>query len=618
MFAFMKYLILLELILFSSLSGSAQKITRIDPMHWYAGLNRKDLQLLIYGENLTGSMVLIKYPGVEIKQTHNLENKNYIVVDLMLSQDVKPGVFDIVLVKNNKSIKAKYEIKLRQREASKIIGFTPADLIYLLMPDRFSNGDITNDAIKGLQENGIDRNEMYKRHGGDFQGVINHLDYIKELGATALWMTPFLINDEEHWSYHGYATTDHYCIEPRFGGNNVFTQLISECHKRGMKFVMDYIYNHVGDNNYLIKDSPSSDWIHHWPEFTRTNYRPSAVSDPYRSKYDSILCVDGWFDKYMPDLNQQNPYVQNYLIQNTIWWVEYAQIDGFRFDTYPYNDNDFMIKAIKALKDEYPNIGLVGETWEQNTSSIAYWQSKNPLRLDGKDSYLESLTDFMMCFAIKDGLNEEYGWNKGFGKIYYQLSEDMQYHNPYMNVIFLDNHDVSRIYSELNNDFNKWKQAIVMLMTLRGIPMLYYGTEILMEGMSNPDGLVRKDFPGGWPEDAVNKYISAGRTEKENEAFQFIKNLAQWRKNNEAITHGKLMQFVPEDHTWVYFRYTDSHAVMVVFNSSQENKVIEGKRFNEQLQHYKKGIDILTGATVSDFELISIPPNGVVVFDLIK
>ncbi len=596
----------------------AQKITRIDPMHWYAGLNRKDLQLLIKGENLSGSAVAINYPGITIKQTHEFENKNYLAVDILLSADIKPGKFFITLTKDKKIIKAEYEIKSRLRSAESVRGFTPADLIYLLMPDRFSNGDPANDVVNGMLENDVNRDEMYKRHGGDLQGVINHLNYLTDLGVTALWMTPFLINDQEFWSYHGYATTDHYRIEPRFGGNEVFAKLVAECHQRGMKFVMDYIYNHVGGNNYLVKDLPAKDWLHHWPEFTRTNYRPNAVTDPYRSKHDSILCVDGWFDTYMPDLNQKNPFVQNYFIQNTIWWVEYAQIDGFRFDTYPYNDNEFMIKAIKALKDEYPNIGLVGETWEQNTPSVSYWQSKSPLRNDGKDSYLESLTDFMLCFAVKDGLREDYGWNRGFGRIYYQLSEDVLYSNPYMNVIFLDNHDISRILSELNNDFAKWKQAIVMLMTLRGIPMLYYGTEILMDGMSNPDGLVRKDFPGGWSGDAVNKFNSAGRTEQENEAYNFIKTLAQWRKTNQAITQGKLMQFVPEDNTWVYFRYTDKQCIMMLFNSSNNTKVIEGKRFTERLQGYTKAKSILNNTIITDLSMFTLQPNSVMVFELLK
>lgn len=614
----MKQILSLLFLLQCYTAAFTQSITRIDPMHWYAGLQRKELQLLIKGDNIVGSNVNINYPGVTMIRTHQFESPNYIAVDLELSKELKPGKFTITLTKGKKSIKTEYEIKARQREPNAVKGFTPADLIYLLMPDRFSNGDPSNDVIKGMLETEVNRNEMYKRHGGDFQGVINHLDYLTDLGVTALWMTPFLINDGQYWSYHGYATTDHYRIEPRFGGNEVFAKLVSECHKRGMKFVMDYIYNHVGDNNYLVTDLPAKDWLHHWPEFTRTNYRPNAITDPYRSKYDSMLCVDGWFDKYMPDLNQKNPFVQNYLIQNTIWWVEYAQIDGFRFDTYPYNDNDFMIKAIKALRDEYPNIGLVGETWEQNTPSIAYWQSNSPLRHDGKDSYLESLTDFMLCFAIKDGLKEEFGWNTGLGRIYYKLSEDFIYNNAYMNVIFLDNHDISRIFSELNNDFDLWKQAIAMLLTLRGIPMLYYGTEILMDGLSNPDGLVRKDFPGGWPGDPVNKFVELGRSDRENEAFNFIKTIAQWRKNNEAVTQGKLMQFVPEDNTWVYFRYTDNSCVMVMFNTSAQTKVIEGKRFNEQLKNYKQGIDIITGNKVSDFELISIPAHGVMIWELKK
>jgi glycosidase len=610
--------IIIALILIQAGFAYAQKINRIDPEHWYAGLKRKNLQLLINGEQIGGSSVAISYPGIRIEQTHVFENNNYIAVDLALDEYVKPGKFTITLTKDKKLIKTEYEIKERRRNATSIKGFTPSDLIYLLMPDRFSNGDPSNDKVKGMLEQDVNRNEMYKRHGGDLQGVINHLDYLTDLGVTALWMTPFLINDQEYWSYHGYATTDHYRIEPRFGGNDVFAQLVAECHRRGMKFVMDYIYNHIGDNNYLVRDLPSKDWLHQWPEFTRTNYRPNAVTDPYRSKHDSILCVDGWFDKYMPDLNQKNPFVQNYFIQNTIWWVEFAQIDGFRFDTYPYNDNEFMIKAIKALKDEYPNIGLVGETWEQNTPAIAYWQSKNVLRSDGQDTYLQSLTDFMLCFAIKDGLREPFGWNRGFGRIYYQLSEDILYQNPYMNVIFLDNHDISRILSELNNDFDKWKQAITMLMTLRGIPMLYYGTEILMDGMSNPDGLVRKDFPGGWPGDSADKFMAAGRSDKENEAFNLIRTLAQWRKTSKAITEGKLMQFVPNDNTWVYFRYTDNECVMVLFNSSNETKSLDSKRFYERISNFTKAKNIISGETLNDIKTFSLLPNSVTVLEFSK
>lgn len=495
------------LLLVSSLTScifchSQSPIKKIQPAFWYAGMKHTELQVLVYGDHIADWNVALGDSDVHISKTITTENPNYLFLYLE-TQNSKPKTLNLRFSLGKKSFSQPYQLKARERTPESVKGFDERDLIYMLMPDRFSNGDTTNDVVPGMLESKVDRKNPGGRNGGDLQGVINHLDYIKDLGVTTLWLNPAWENNQPAYSYHGYACTDVYKIDPRYGSNEKYKELVAEAHKRDLKVIMDYIYNHMGSENWFIKDLPSPTWIHEFKEFTRCNYRPASLSDPYGSEYDRALNSDGWFDHHMPDLDQTDELLADFLIQNTIWWVEYSGIDGYRVDTYPYPDNDFMNECLRRLYAEYPNINVVGETWEQTVPHVAYWQKNSPIRNDGKENELVSITDFMMFFAIKDGLKEKFGWTTGTRRIYYTLAQDFLYGDPFKNMIFLDNHDVSRIYSELGEDFNKWKQAIAILMTTRGIPCLYYGTEILMSGFTNPDGLVRKDFPGGWPRDSV-------------------------------------------------------------------------------------------------------------------
>jgi glycosidase len=597
-------------------SGQTTVLKKVEPASWWVGMKNTQLQILLYGDKLADWNVDLNYPGVSISKTLRVSNPNYIFLYVNIAASTQPGDLKINFRKDKKQFSHTYALKSRQRDPLNVKGFGPGDFIYLLMPDRFSNGDTTNDVVTATLEKTIDRKQMYKRHGGDLQGVINHLDYLGEMGVTSIWLNPVWTNDQPEYSYHGYAATDLYAVDPRYGGMETYLEFVNAAHSKKMKVIMDYIYNHVGSECWWIKDLPSPDWVNQWPEFTRCNYRPSSLSDPYGSAYDRKLNSDGWFDKHMPDLNQRNELLADYLIQNTIWWVEYTGIDAFRIDTYPYPDNDFMNTCIEKVYEEYPNINIVGETWEQTVAHVAYWQKNTPIRTDGKINQLPSETDFTLYFAIKDGLKEPFGWLTGLRRIYYTLAQDMLFGDPYQNVIFLDNHDLSRIYSELGEDFAKWKLAITMLMTTRGVPQLYYGTEILMKNFSNPDGLVREDFPGGWASDSANKFIAAGRTPKENEAFNYVKTLGNWRKNTPVAYEGKLMQFVPDDDMYVYFRYNDTQSIMVIINSAAAEKTLNTNRFSERMNGFKNGKDIISGNTVTDLSAIKIPAQTAMVIEL--
>ena len=575
------------------------------------------LQILIYGDRIADWNISLNYSGVSVSEIIHTTNPNYAFLYVDISGAAQAGQMNIQFTKGKEKFSQPYELKARQRDPMQVKGFDERDLMYLVFPDRFSNGDPTNDSIAGMNEMKVDRSDPKARHGGDIQGVINHLGYIKDLGVTTLWLNPVLENNEPVTSYHGYAITDFYVVDPRLGNNDLYAKMVSDAHDHGLKVVMDYVYNHVGTECWFVKDLPSPDWLNQWPEFTRCNYRPASLADPYGSQYDRNLNVRGWFDKHMADLNQQNRLLADYLIQSTIWWVEFAGIDGFRVDTYPYPDNDFMNECLKRLYAEYPHINVVGETWEQSIADVAYWQKNSPVRNDGKQNELVSITDFNMFFAMKDGLKEPFGWTTGTRKIYYTLAQDFLYGDAYKNMIFLDNHDVNRIYSELGEDFSKWKQAIAILLTTRGIPCLYYGTEILMSGVTNPtDGNVRKDFPGGWPKDSTNKFTSAGRTQKENEAFDYVKKLATFRETNPVMQTGKLMQFIPDDDVYVYFRYDDKNCVMIAINTSDTVKKLDSQRFAERLNGYTSAFDVPTGGHYSDLNNLSVDAHGVMIWNL--
>ena len=606
-------------ILFYSLlliiSASAQQEMKVYPTHWWAGMKNHNLQLMIHGKNIAAASLSISYPGVQLKKINRVENKNYVFLDLVLLPTVKPGSFKIKMEKEGVTSSINYELKSRRKGNGTAFaqGISSQDLVYLIMPDRFSNGDYSNDKVPGMREQTLNRDSMYHRHGGDIQGVINHLDYLKDLGVTSVWLTPILENDMAVRTEHGYAITDHYKVDPRHGGNDAYQKLSDELHKRGMKLVQDAVYNHTGLFHFFIEDLPMKDWIHQWPKYTNPNYKDQTLFDPHGSFIDKQLQLNGWFDRIMPDLNQENPFLATYLIQNAIWSVEEFGVDSWRIDTYIYNDLEFMNRCNKALVDEYPNITMFGEVWVSGTANEAYFV-KNNINTPFK-SNLIGITDFQSLFdgiypALRDG---------NFDRLYQTLSNDFLYKDPLNNVVFLDNHDIARFYSVVNEDVAKLKMGIAWLLTERGTPQFYYGTEIAMAGLkddTHPDGLVRSDFKGGWKEDKENKFTKDGRTAKENDVFNWTKTIANYRKNSTALQTGKLMQFVPQNGTYTYFRYDEKSTVMVVMNAASEEKAIDAGRFAEIIKGYNKGRNIVTNEIIALSEKMNIPAKTVWVLEL--
>lgn len=613
-----KLLTLLLLALALQTFAQIPKLERVEPMSWWVGMHNPNLQLLVHGDQIASSTVQITYPGVSVVKVNKVENPNYLFIDLEISKDAKAGKFPLTFVQQGKkSLSYTYELKNRDTTPGRIQPVTSKDLIYLLMPDRFSNGDPSNDVVKGMQETKLNRDSMYYRHGGDIQGVINHLDYFKELGVTAIWMTPEIENNMKLASYHGYAATDNYKIDPRYGTNELYKAYVEKAHAKGLKVIKDIVHNHIGTGHYTYKDMPMKDWLNQWPAYTQTNYRDQPVMDIYASAADKKRMLDGWFVPTMPDLNHRNPYVQNYLTQNHIWWIEYAGIDGLRLDTYPYNEGTYMADWALELKAEFPTLSIFGETLVNSAAAQAYFTGGNTINR-GMDTNLPGITDAVLKDAIYEALNGKSGWTDGIFRLYATLAQDFLYKDPGSNVVFMDNHDMSRFYSMVNEDFNKYKSGMSLLLTLRGIPQLYYGTEILMKNYSNPDGLVRSDFQGGWKGDKSNKFTKAGRTANENLAFDFMSKLANYRKGSEAITTGKMMQFVPEDGMYVYFRYTDDNkkTVMVIVNSEDKAKELNTERFAERVLQSTTATNIITGEKINNIKTLNIPASTTLVLEL--
>lgn len=591
-------------------------LERVEPMFWWTGMANPNLQLIVHGNNIASRDVQLSYPGVKLVAVHKVENSNYLFIDLRLFSGVVPGTFPIKFVKKGeKDLTYSYSLKARSHDSKRAQGVTNKDLIYLLMPDRFANGDTKNDVIPGMRETGLHRDSMYSRHGGDIQGLINHLDYLKDLGVTAIWMTPEIENDEPHASYHGYAVTDYYKIDPRYGTNELYKQYVEKCHAMGLKVIKDLVHNHIGTESYLIQDMPMKNWVHQWPKYTNSNFRDMAVEDPHGSALDKKIMLDGWFDKRMADLNENNPYVQNYLTQNHIWWVEYAGIDGFRLDTYPYNDAAYMAKWAQDVHKEFPHLSIFGETLVWSVANQAFFVQGDKVNR-GFDTHLPGVTDGVVKDAITEALNGKEGWTDGVNRLYAVLAQDFLYADPTKNTIFLDNHDMSRFLSTVHEDYAKYKSGMAMLMTLRGVPQMYYGDEILMKGESNPDGLVREDFAGGWKEDKVNKFTAKGRSEKENDAFNYVRKLANYRKNTPALQTGKLMQFIPQKGIYVYFRYDDKKTIMVVYNSNEKEASTTTDYFAERIKGAKKARDIISDETI-DLNNLTIPGKSTLILELL-
>ncbi len=593
----MKKTILLFLSLIS-VNLFAQKLERIEPMFWFTGMKETKLQLLVHGDDIALTGVRLSYPGVTLVKVNKVENPNYLFLDLEISATAKPGKFPINFSQNGKKLTYNYELRKRDKSSIRHQGVTNKDFIYLIMPDRFANGDMRNDVIEGMQETALNRDSMYYRHGGDIQGIINHLDYLKELGITTLWLNPVLENDQPKTSYHGYANTENYKIDRRFGTNEDYKRLVDESHKRGMKVIKDLVHNHVGTEHFTIRDKPMRNWVNEWPKYTKTTYREQVYMDPYVASADKALMVNGWFDKHMPDVNQNNQYVRNYITQSHIWWIEYAGLDGFRLDTYAYNDLNYMAQWAKAITKEYPKFTFFGETWVHGVPNQAYFTQGNKIN-QGIDTRLQGVTDFQALWGINEALNGKFGWMDGVVKLYNTFANDFVYEDPTRNVVFLDNHDLSRFYSVVGEDFNKYKSGLAWLLTTRGIPQLYYGTEILMKNFASPDGLVRDDFSGGWITDKKDKFKADGRTDKENEAFNYLKTIANYRKNNVVLQTGKMMQFVPEDGIYVYFRYNETKTIMIIMNSNATEKTVSTNRYQERILGAKSGLDIVSNQSIA-------------------
>ena len=601
---------------FCRLYAGIPGLERVEPAFWWVGMKHPGLQLIVHGENIAEREVNLAYPGVSLLKVNRVENPNYLFLDLEIAPETKAGTFQLSFsAKGKKKLFYRYELKMRERSELRIQGVDNRDLIYLIMPDRFSNGDKSNDIIKGMRETGLNRDSMYYRHGGDLQGIINHLGYLKDLGVTAIWCTPEIENDMAQASYHGYAVTDHYKIDPRYGDNELYKRYVTACHQMGLKVIKDIVHNHCGTEHWFIRDMPMKNWVHQWDKYTQTSYKDQALMDPYVSEADRKQMLDGWLVPSMPDLDQKNPYVQNYLMQNHIWWIEYSGIDGLRLDTYPYNDPQFMAEWSARLKREFPRLSVFGETLVNSVISQAWFTQGNTVNR-GFDTQLPGITDTQVKDAIYESLNGKFDWTTGVNRLYSVLANDFVYQDAARNVVFLDNHDMSRFFSVVEEDPGKFRSGLTLLLTTRGIPQVYYGTEILMKNFSKPDGLVRMDFPGGWAGDKLNKFDGSGRSPAENEAFNFFKTLANYRRNTPALQTGKLMQYVPENGVYVFFRYDSEKTVMVICNSNDRVVNLETSRFSERMTPYRKARNVVEGTMLEDLKVVSVPARTVIVLEL--
>ena len=559
-------------------TARAMEIKKVAPSFWWAGMKNPELQILLYGEELALSDVSVSGEGIYLKET-----------------------FQILLKNGKKKLQIPYELKSRVRRGEDVKGFTSEDVLYLIMPDRFANGCPENDVIDGMREKTVNRADGFARHGGDLQGISNHLDYIADLGATAIWLNPTQENDMESGSYHGYAITDYYQIDRRFGSNEDFCALVEKAHEKDLKVVMDMIFNHCGSENYLFKDKPSKEWFNYRSNYVQTSFKTASVMDIHASAYEKKIATDGWFASVMPDFNQRNRHVARYLIQSSIWWIEYAGINGIRQDTHPYADFDFMSQWCKEVLDEYPYFNIVGETWLNSNVLVSYWQKDSKLAAP-LNSNLPTVMDFPLQALMNQAFDEETGeWGGGLYKLYDYQTQDLVYANPMNLLTFLDNHDTSRFAQtdEMAKNLKRYKQAMVFLLTTRGIPQIYYGTEILMTGdKGKGDGDLRKDFPGGWQGDTRNCFAKNGRTALENEAFEFTRQLLNWRKGNQVIGKGNLKHYSIQNGVYVYQREFNGKSVVIIMNGTDDSKELDLAPYQEILPR-ENALDVLTGKNVN-------------------
>lgn len=594
------------------------QIQHVEPLNWWVGLKNPDLQLLIYGENISDTEPSINYAGVSIKKVNKADSKNYLFLDLIIAKTTKAGSFTINFKKAGKIVHTyNYSLLPKQQSSAQMRGFNSSDVIYLITPDRFVNGDDSNDVVVGMKESKINRSFNGGRHGGDIRGMINSLDYIANMGFTAIWPTPVLENNMSGYSYHGYAITNHYKVDPRYGTLDDYKELSTKARQRGIKLIFDEVLNHTGHGYWWTDDLPFKDWLNYPETKTSTNHRRTVNQDLYASDYDKEFMKKGWFDRMMPDMNGENPFMANYLIQNTIWWIETLQLGGIRQDTYGYSDKTFLKNWSCTIMDEYPNFSMVGEEWSVNPLITSYWQ-KGKENADGYNGCLTSIMDFPLQEALVNALKEKETWGKGLVVLYEALANDFVYADPSNILIMGDNHDMDRIFTQLNEDIELTKMALGYLLTTRGIPQIYYGTEVLMQntGHHKVDGLIRSDLPGGWKEDTTNVFTEKGLTEAQKSTKAYLKQLLNWRKNNTVIANGKTLHFAPFDGMYVYFRYDNQKTVMVVMNKNEKSTTLDTKRFDEILKSKTSAKNILNNETLTLKNGLTISPKSTVIFDV--
>ncbi|WP_109302663.1 glycoside hydrolase family 13 protein [Aquimarina sp. AU474] len=585
-------------------------IKHLEPPIWWVGMKNTKLQLLIHGDKISDFKVEVSYSGVIVESVDKVENPNYLFVNLEISKNTKPGVFSIFFVNGNEKIEYEYSLKSRLKRINKGQGIDGSDVIYLITPDRFANGDPSNDSTEDTIEK-VNRKDENGRHGGDLKGILDNFEYLQEFGITTLWLNPVLENDQPKYSYHGYGISDFYKTDSRFGNNDDFLTLINKSHNNGMKVVMDQVFNHCGLGHWWMNDLPSKDWLNQWETFTRTNFTNIASSDPHVSVSDFNLLTKGWFDSNLPDLNLENKYLETYMIQNSIWWVEYAGLDGIRMDTYAYPNQGVMSRWMQALNKEYPDFFMVAETWAKRASYLSYWNNETPNR-NGYISNVNSVSDYPLYYSILRAFKKD----GDVYELYETLAEDFVYGNPNNNKVFNGNHDVDRLLAQLDGDVDKLKLSMAFVLTTRGIPQIYYGDEILMKN-KRPDGRVREDFPGGWRDDSRNAFTQEGRTIEENEVFNYVKRILNWRKNAKSIHEGKLTHYKPDDNVYVYFRYNENQNTMIIINNSDKNiQTFDLTRFKGSLKGYTKGIDIITGNEISKLDKIVLPKKTALIVEL--
>ncbi|WP_317128780.1 glycoside hydrolase family 13 protein [Mesohalobacter halotolerans] len=592
------------------------QIERIEPPHWWIGFEQQNLQLLVHGNNISKAEVELKYPGVSIQDIRQADSPNYLFLDLKIDTSAKPGELKFKFQLGKDKFSYKYELKSRKLSAKEYKGFDSSDVIYLITPDRFANANPENDIIDNLKETNPDRNDDYARHGGDIQGIIEHLDYIEQMGFTAIWSSPLLINDMPKASYHGYAITDYYQVDPRFGTLKDYKTLSQKAKDRGIKLIMDMVANHCGSEHWWMQDLPFEDWVNAQEAFENdkklptSNHRRTTNQDLYASEYDSSKMTEGWFVPTMPDLNQQNPFMAKYLIQNSIWWIETLQLGGIRQDTYPYPDKDFMSDWAKAIMREYPNFNIVGEEWSTNPLIAGYWQSGQNT-VDGYKSHLKSSMDFPMQQTIVEALNEDESWGTGLVKIYEGLANDFYYPRPTDMMLFPDNHDMDRIFTQLHEDITKTEMALALILTMPRTPQIYYGTEILMDNSAKPGdhGLIRTDFPGGWAGDKVNVFQNKGLSDQQQDFKLFLKTLLNFRKTSNAIHHGQTKHFAPFENTYALYRQAGDEAVLLLISKNENPIEIDLDRFEELNLEAQKWAELFTSNSVELSGKLTVKPG---------